>query len=105
MRKTLTAIVAAAVIVGATFASARKGEASCWNCWAGDGRIAGGLFAGVIITRGDHGRYDGSYSYSYPLPLFYAPYRPAYYVPAYDAARYYTPRRAYVRRYHVRRYW
>jgi hypothetical protein len=82
MKKTLTALVAAAAITVAAVATPTSAEAR--RGWWGPG-IVGGLFAGALIA-GAFARpyyypyYGGYYNAYYPGPVSYAPaYAPAYY--------------------------
>ena len=80
MKKTLTALVAAAAITVAAVATPTSAEAR--RGWWGPG-IVGGLFAGALIA-GALARpyYGGYYNAYYPGPVSYDYYAPAY-APAY----------------------
>ena len=74
MRKTTTAIVAAASIAATAIATPKPAEARCLGCW-----IGAGIAAGVI------GRALASQAYGYGYPAYgYGYGYPAYgYAPAY----------------------
>jgi len=97
MRKSIAAIVTAAVITAGALAQPKPAEARCWGCWVGPG-VAAGLIGGAVIAGWSHAYTYGSiygpyftypaYSeygygyapYGYFAPVYYAP-PPAYYVP------------------------
>lgn len=91
MRKTLTAVVAAATLATAVIAMPTPADAR--RGWWGPALI-GGLFAGALIgsafARPYYGGYGGYYGgYGYPAyGGYYGYYRPAYYAPAYYAPVY-----------------
>ena len=113
MRKTLTAIVAAAIMTAGIVTTPTKAEARCLGCWVGAG-VAAGFIGGAIVANNAY-YYGGyryapayygygyGYGYGYPAPVYYTYRRPAYYsyapayyaprYPAYYAPRYYAPRR------------
>lgn len=98
MRKSLTALAAAATVAGAAIATPTTADAR-WGWW---GPALGGFAIGAIIggalARPYYGYGYGSYGYGYGYPAYgyYAPtyygYAPAYYgyAPAYSG--YYAPR-------------
>lgn len=97
MKKTLTAVVAAATFATAAIATPTPADAR--RGWWGP--ALGGLFAGAIIAsafaRPSYGGYYGGYGsyyggYGYPAYGGYYGYSaPAYYAPAYYAPAYYAP--------------
>jgi hypothetical protein len=111
MRKSITSIIAAVLIVAAV-AMPKPAEARCWGCWAGAG-IAAGIIGGAIIASYANAYGYGAYSYGYPgygygygyAPYAYAPAYYGYYAPPVVRA-YYAPRPyVYARRYYVHRYY
>src|SRR5262245_30506508 len=100
MRKTLTAVAAAATIGVATVANPTTADAR-WG-WRGPalgafavGAIVGGALARPYYYGGYYGGYYPSYSY-YPTygysyaPAYYGGYAPAYYGYAYAPRPYYS---------------
>lgn len=82
MRKSLTALVAAATFAAAALAIPKPAEARCWGCWAGAG-IAAGIIGGAIIAS--------SRAYAYGYPRYYGHgYAPYAYAPAYAYRRAYA---------------
>lgn len=98
MRKSTTAIIAAAALVASMTAQPKLAEARCWGCWVGAG-VAAGLIGGAVIAGWSHAYTNGSiYGPYWSYPAYseygygYAPYgyfAPAYYVPppGYSAQR------------------
>ena len=101
MRKTLTAVAAAATIGVATVATPTTADAR-WGWWGpalgafAVGAIVGGALARPYYYGGYYGGYYPSYSY-YPTygyssyaPAYYGGYAPAYYGYAYAPRPYYS---------------
>ena len=61
MRKTTTAIVAAASIAATAIATPKPAEARCLGCWIGAG-IAAAVIGGALASR--------SYGYGYGYPAY-----------------------------------
>jgi len=100
MRKTLTAVAAAATITVAAVATPTTADAR-WGWWGpalgafAVGAIIGGAFARPYYYGGYYGGYYPSYSY-YPAyssgyyPAYSSGYAPAYYGYAYGPRPYYS---------------
>jgi hypothetical protein len=105
MRKSITALVAAAAITVAVVAQPKPAEARCWGCWV-SGSVAVGVVGGAVFPGWSHAYSYGSiygpyfaypaYSeygygfapYGYAVPVYYTP-PPAYYAaPAYQPPLY-----------------
>jgi len=106
MRRSITAIVAAASFATAVIAAPKPAEAQCWGCWVGAG-IAVGLIGSAMISS-SYGGYGPYYGY----PAYYG-YPRGYYAPRFYYGGYYGPRRyyaarvygGYAPRYYARRYY
>ena len=87
MTKSLTAVAAAALIVGATLAAPQPAEARGGRIAAGiiGGIAAGALIAGAAGAFAPYGPYGYGYGYGYAPGYAYGPY------PAYGPAPYYAP--------------
>ena len=84
MKKTLTALVAAAAITVAAVATPTSAEArrGCWGPGIVGGLFAGALIAGAFARPYYYPYYGGYYNAYYPGPVSYDYYAPAY-APAY----------------------
>jgi hypothetical protein len=95
MRKTLTAVAAAATIGVATVAAPTTADAR-WGWWGpalgafAVGAIVGGALARPYYYGGSYGGYYPAYSY-YPAG-YYGYYAPAYSYSFYTGPAYYSPR-------------
>jgi hypothetical protein len=112
MRRSMTAIVAAAAMTAAVIAQPKPAEARCWGCWVGPG-VAAGLIGGAVIAGWSHAYTYGSiYGPYFAYPPYseygygYAPYgyfAPVYYAPPVYAPPAYGPR-VYVHHYYGHHY-
>jgi hypothetical protein len=118
MRRSITAVIAAATLAAAAVATPKPAEARCWGCWAGAG-IAAGIIGGAIIASSAAYAYPGygyapyAYAPAYGYPPVAYGYAPAYYGGFYAPRRFVGPRiyraravgpRVAVRRAYVRRH-
>src|SRR6476661_3152921 len=74
MRRTITALVATAIIAAAGIAAPKPAEARCIGCWVGAG-IAAAVIGGAIASS--------SYGYGYGYPAYSYGYGYGYGYPAY----------------------
>ena len=81
MKKTLTAVVAAAGVAAATAVSPTPADAHCYGCGVGAG-LLGGFVAGAIVGSALARPYPYAYYapapvyYDYPAPVYYGYYGP-----------------------------